>query len=389
VAGAAAGGAPAPGPGPRANLSDVAKRAGVSLATASRGLRDQAHVAEPTRAKVLRAARELAYVASPMAAGLATGRSHAVGILVPPLTTWYRANAVAGACRVLAEAGYDVLLYHLQDDADRCKFFQRMPIARRVDAVLTVAMPLAPPQAEVLLRLGTPTVAVGERVAGIPCVRIDDYAAARTAVQHLVAQGHVTIAMLRREPRDREAPLSSSLDRWAGYQSAHQEAGISRQARYISTPTGAAGARQAIQRILAADPPITAVFGENDELALGALHELNRWHARGHPLIAVIGIDDHELSTPCGLTTIAQPARQAGEAAARMLLDALAGRQTTGPNRGLLPCGLRLRSSTTRPDQARSPGSPEEKCAGPQARRQAPAVPTPSTTPIRPNAWDG
>ena len=101
-----------------ASIVDVAALAGVSAATVSRSLRGHSNVSPATRQRVVEAARELSYVISPQASGLASGRTGTVGIVVPFITRWFFANAVAGASNVLREAGYDVLLHHL-GSADR------------------------------------------------------------------------------------------------------------------------------------------------------------------------------------------------------------------------------------------------------------------------------
>ena len=96
-------------------MEDVARQAGVSIATVSRTLRGKPNVAATTRGRVLRAAAELSYVVSPIASGLATGRTGAVGVLVPYASRWYFGQVVAGAEAVLGESGLDLLLYTLGD----------------------------------------------------------------------------------------------------------------------------------------------------------------------------------------------------------------------------------------------------------------------------------
>ena len=192
------------------SILDVAALAGVSAATVSRSLRGRGSVSPATRQRVLDAARELSYSASPHASGLASGRTTTVGVVVPLVTRWFFANAVAGAADALAEAGYDVLLYHLGDVAARDRFFERMPLARRVDAVLTLAMPLMEEHTLALRALDMPFVTLGAQLPGVPCVRIDDAAAMRAAVHHLLHQGHEQIAMIAGIEDDRDFGFVSS-----------------------------------------------------------------------------------------------------------------------------------------------------------------------------------
>ncbi len=209
-----------------ASILDVAALAGVSAATVSRSLRGRGSVSPTTRQRVLDAARELSYSASPHASGLASGRTTTVGIVAPFIGRWYFANAVAGAADALAEAGYDVLLYHLADVAARDRFFERMPLARRVDAVLTMTMPLTEEHTLALRALDMPFVTLGARLPGVPCVRIDDAAAMRTAVHHLLHQGHEQIAMIAGVEDDRRFGFISSTARRAGYREALRSVGL-------------------------------------------------------------------------------------------------------------------------------------------------------------------
>ena len=95
------------------SIKDVARTVGVSTATVSRALRGLPRVSDETRVRVLKAAAELDYVASPSAAGLASGQTRAVGVIVPFVTRWFYASVVQGAEELLREAGYDLLLYNL------------------------------------------------------------------------------------------------------------------------------------------------------------------------------------------------------------------------------------------------------------------------------------
>ena len=160
---------PEPGREPtahRSSILDVAALAGVSPATVSRSLRGQSRVAAQTRQRVMEAARELSYVVSPQASGLASGRTRAVAIVVPFITRWFFSTVVAGVTDVLRESGYDVMLYHLGSAHDRDRFFERMPLARRVDGVLTLSMPLTDEHTLALRALDIPLVSVGSHVPG-------------------------------------------------------------------------------------------------------------------------------------------------------------------------------------------------------------------------------
>ena len=121
-----------------ASIEDVARLAGVSIATVSRALRGLPDVATTTRDRVLDAAAELDYVASPFAARLASGRTATVGVVVPFVNRWFFAEVIDTVETALRKAGFDLLLYNLGDEAGRTRFFDVMPMRKRVDAVLVV-----------------------------------------------------------------------------------------------------------------------------------------------------------------------------------------------------------------------------------------------------------
>jgi LacI family transcriptional regulator, repressor for deo operon, udp, cdd, tsx, nupC, and nupG len=333
-----------------ASIVDVAALAGVSAATVSRSLRGHRNVSPATRQRVLEAARELSYVISPQASGLASGRTGTIGIVVPFITRWFFANAVAGASTVLREDGYDVLLHHLGSAAARDRFFERMPLARRVDAVLTVSLPLADEHTLALRALDMPLVAMGARMPGLTSVRIDDVAAARSAVYHLLHQGHEKIVMLAGFDDDKRFGFASSVDRRRGFRQAMASAGLDAGDSSVveAGAYGIEGGAQAMNELLAGPRLPTAVVAEYDELAIGALRSLRRAGIPVPGRISVVGIDDHEMASVLDLTTVAQPVQEQGAAAARLLLDTLGGR-LLDPTDTVLPTRLVVRGSTGSP----------------------------------------
>jgi DNA-binding LacI/PurR family transcriptional regulator len=330
------------------SIEDVARRAGVSIATVSRSLRGLPDVAPRTRERVIAAARELDYVASPYAARLASGRTDAVGVVVPHVTRWFFAQAIAGAEQVLREGGYDLLLYNLGDQAGRERFFGRMPIRKRVDCVLVLCLPLTDAEIGSLRSLHAPVAVIGATVPGFASVRIDDVAGARTAVEHLVGLGHRRVALicgLADEPMHFTAPV----DRRRGYRQALEAAGVPVDpALDVPGDFTVAGGRAAMERLLALDDPPTAVFAESDEMAFGALRALRAAGRVPGRDVSVVGFDGHETAELLDLTTVAQPVGQQGELAARALLRALAPKAQP-PAAEVVPTRLVVRGSTGPP----------------------------------------
>lgn len=311
---------------PRSSIVDVAQRAGVSVATVSRALRDMPNVSKTTRDRVLRAAAELNYAASPLASGLVTGRVRAVGVVLPYAGRWFFAEVVRGIEEALRGHGYDLSLHVLAGASRRREFFESLPVRRRVDAILVVALPLDPVEVEVLRTLHVPLACVAEPVAGMHGERVDNVSAARLAVQHLVNLGHRRIACIG---GDMDGPERFSVPglRTEGYRLALGEAGIEvrpgweRDGRF--TARGGELAMTALLSQPGGRP--TAVYCQSDEMAFGALRALRRSGLRCPDDVSIVGMDDHELSETFDVTTVAQPVAVQGAAAARWLVARLEG----------------------------------------------------------------
>jgi DNA-binding LacI/PurR family transcriptional regulator len=343
--------------GGQAGIFDVARRAGVSASTVSRSLRGSSKVSEPTRERVLRAAAELQYVPSPAASGLASGRTQAIGVIVPFATRWFFSEVLTGVEGPLREAGYDLLLYNVGDPDGRGQFFGTMPLRRRVDAVLAVASSLDPAERDALRSLGVPLAVVGGPVAGFARVGVDDRAGAVMAVRHLVLLGHRDIVMVSGEPED-PVGRSTTAARREGFEAALAEAGIPGGAdRVVPAPWGVAGGMRAVEQLLARRTLPTAIFAESDEMALGALQVLRRAGLDVPGRVSLIGFDDHEMAPAGDLTTIAQPVRRQGELATRRLLAVLAGAEPDRPLELELPTRLVVRGTTGPPALPLSTGS--------------------------------
>ncbi|WP_375476067.1 LacI family DNA-binding transcriptional regulator [uncultured Jatrophihabitans sp.] len=290
-----------------ASIEDVAKRAGVSIATVSRALRGLPDVAPATRDRVLAAATELDYVASPFAARLASGRTTTVGLVVPWVNRWFFAEVIDTVEQALRLAGFDLLLYNLGDKAGRTRFFEVMPMRKRVDGVLIVSLVLEDAEFSALTDLDLPVGLLGLERDGFLSVSIDDVGSARTAVDHLVELGHRRIALIGGDTDDPMA-FTPPMHRRDGYRDALRAVGVESDPElevlgYFTVD----GGRAAMRHLLALPDRPSAVFAESDEMAYGALREIHRHGLRVPEDVAVVGFDDQPLSDLLGLTTVRQP----------------------------------------------------------------------------------
>jgi LacI family transcriptional regulator, repressor for deo operon, udp, cdd, tsx, nupC, and nupG len=333
-----------------ASIEDVARLAGVSIATVSRALRGLPDVAAATRARVLAAAAELDYIASPFAARLASGRSATVGVVVPFINRWFFAEVIDTVETALRKAGYDLLLYNLGDEAGRSRFFEDMPMRKRVDAVLVIGLVLSDDEFDALGALGEPVALLGLERTGFLSVRIDDVQSARQAVEHLLALGHRRIGLIGGDTDD-PMRFTPPLHRRDGYRDALRAAGIEPDSAlevlgYFTVDGGS----QAAQALLALPERPTAIFAESDEMAYGALRTIRRTNLRVPADVAVIGFDDQTNAELMDLSTVRQPvSEQARDIADRLL--AVIGDDDAPRDAVVLPTQLVVRGST---DPARS-----------------------------------
>jgi DNA-binding LacI/PurR family transcriptional regulator len=335
------------------SINDVARAAGVSASTVSRALRGRTGVSEEVRDRIAAVAAELGYTASRSASSLASGRTYTIGVVAPYIGRWFFGTVLDAAEKVFSAAGYDVLLYNLGSPEARKRFFTKMPVRKRVDAVLSLLIP-DPEESAALRSLGVPlaTVVGGPR-EGFTVVGIDDRAGAESAVRHLVNLGHRRIGMIAgaSEPLHWTTPI----DRGRAYLDVLADAGLTPDpALRADGGYTLEGGERAMTELLAASRPPTAVFAQSDEMAMGALRALRRHRLRVPDDVSVVGFDDHELAEVIGLTTVAQPVAGQGAEAARLLLRRLDEPDSDPPAHVRMPIRLVLRE-TTAPPRPRGP----------------------------------
>lgn len=331
-------------------IEDVARASGVSTATVSRALRGLPNVSDATRSRVALTAQQLGYVASSSASGLATGRTMAMGVVIPSLDLWFYSTVIEGVDSALRAASYDLILFNLGGrGGDRERVFHRSILRKRTDALIALCINFTEEERTQLASTGHPTIVVGGKVRGLPHIAIDERAAARLATEHLIGLGHQRIAHLGGTVIEGLTAQVTELRR-RGYRESMAEAGLGpRDDLTMAGNFDMASARRAMADLLArpGEPP-TAVYADSDEMAMGAILAINDAGLRVPQDISVIGIDDHDLSESFGLTTVAQDPFAQGALAAHLLLDELAGR-TTRTRSVQHPVHLIERTSTAPP----------------------------------------
>ncbi|MDR6637135.1 LacI family DNA-binding transcriptional regulator [Paenarthrobacter nitroguajacolicus] len=331
-------------------IKDVAERAGLSVATVSRALSGKGSVSPASRERARTAASELGFVLSYHASSLASGRTHNVGLVVPSVHRWFFSAVVEGASAALLEAGYDLTLYNIGENAaHRQSVFSDFLLRKRVDAVIAVSLELSESELQQLHAVHRPIVGIGGPLPGASTIRIDDTAIARQATNHLIGLGHTKIAHITgHEAYDQDFHLPGT--RRSGFEKAMNDAGCPVRPEWIvSADFTIEGAYAAARQLLAGEERPTAVFAASDEMAIGTILAARDFGLRVPDDISVMGIDGHDLGTVLGLTTIDQDAKGQGALAVHTLLGAITNGTALEAADTQHPTRLVVRTSTAVP----------------------------------------
>lgn len=329
-----------------ATIYDVARLADVSSATVSRVMRGTGPVAPSTRTRVLDAMTELAFVPSRLGVSLAEGRHVANGIVFPSLSGPYFAEVVLGYEEAAGLGERPVILVSTKGrPAARARV---LDLASRVDGLVVLGRTVTDEVVAEVVRSGLPVVTLARRpVAGTDSVTADNLGSAGALGRHLLAHGH------RRIVRLGDAATSPDVaERWAGlevaFEGADDPAGVDVTDVAVDGYDIEAGRAEG-RRLLAGPLPDVVVAG-NDELALGVLEAAREAGVRVPDDLAVTGWDDVMAARWAGLTTVRQPMRELGAAAARLLEARIAG-TLAGPRAMNLPTEVVIRTSCGCPDR--------------------------------------
>jgi len=305
-------------------IAEVARRAGVSKSTASRALGGTGYVSDDTRRRVEVAAAEIGYVPSTNAVSLATGRTQNIGVVMPYLNRWFFAEVLEGIQEILLDRGLDLTLYDAKPASPgRARIFGDFLARSRFDGLIAVGLEPDNDELGRLVQLGRPVVSVVGSGDATSVVEIDDDYAARRATEHLIALGHRRIAFLGGQPERHWAQVDRR--RFAGYESAMKDAGLTDGIRHIeSDVTMPGGYAAAVDALSDTRARCTAVVATCDEVAIGAIIAARRLGVQVPAQLSVIGIDDHEYAEMFSLTTLQQSPREQGRVAAELLLAQIA-----------------------------------------------------------------
>jgi len=327
-----------------ATIKEVAREAGVSVATVSRVFNDKGPVREETRLRIQEVAQRLGYAPHAMARSLITKKTGTLGVLLPDLYGEFFSEVIRGADLAARREGYHILVSSSHSDRSEVEAVLRA-LRGRIDGIIVMSPEADARALGANLPGSLPIVLLNCRVEGtaFDSINIDNYGGALAMIRHLASLGHRRIAHIKGAPGNNDA-----LERLLGYRDAMQSLSENGTGELeIQGDFSEASGYRAGGEILQMEPRPTAVFTANDAMAVGLLSALQEAGLRVPEDMAVAGFDDipvaRFLSPP--LTTVRLDIADLGALAVQRLLLAMTRGEDRDRQHELLPTTLVIRGS--------------------------------------------
>ena len=327
-----------------ATIKHVAREAGVSVATVSRVMNHSALVAEPTRQVVLEVASRLGYTPHGAARSLITNRTSTLGVLLPDLYGEFFSEVIRGIDQTARRDGYHVIVSSSHSDQHALESMLRS-MWGRVDGLILMIPDIRVASIASQLPEGFPVVLMNcaGDTNGHDAISIANYEGAYAMVQHLIAQGHRRIAIIKGAEKNHDA-----AERLRGYRAALRDAGLQPDAALEAAGDfSETSGYQAAAGLARLSPRPTAVFAFNDAMAVGALSALREAGLRIPDDVAVAGFDDIPMAryVEPPLSSVHVDISALGARAATLLLGAMQQPNGREIRREIVPTELVVRRS--------------------------------------------
>lgn len=332
---------------PAPTIRDVARIAGVGVGTVSRVLNESPRVDPATRRRVLATIDALDYVPSATARRLSTGRTGAIGVVVPFLTRPSVVERLRGVEGALSHTAYDLVVFNVETPERRDTVIRHLVAHDRVDGLIILSLSPRPAEVARITRAGVPTVLVDAHHRAFTRVVTNDAVGGYLAASHLIGLGHTRIGFLGDDPQ-LKFKFSPSRLRRMGVAIALQAVGLDLAPRYVRTGGFRDAARRITPELLQLPVPPTAIVCGSDIEALGVLEAARTAGVAVPADLSVVGYDDIDIAADLGLTTIRQPLVESGRRGVELLMAAMTGAETR-PVRDVLAVELVARSTTGPP----------------------------------------
>lgn len=330
-------------------IYDVAREAGVSMATVSRVVNNNPNVKPQTRKKVYEAIERLGYRPNAVARGLASKKTTTVGVVIPDIANANFAEVARGIEDIANMYHYNIILSNADKRKDKEIRVINTLLEKQVDGLLFMGGAVTEDHVQAFKTSNVPIVlcATTDDKGDIPSVDIDHEGAAFDAVGKLIAEGHRSIAMISGTLQD----PANGYARYQGYKRALEQAGIAYREEYVRIGNYRyESGIDATQYFLNLSDRPTAIFAATDEMAIGAIHCIQDSGLSVPDDVSVISVDNSRISSMVRplLTTVAQPMYDIGAVSMR-LLTKLMKKETVENAKVTLPHELIVRRSVAGP----------------------------------------
>lgn len=327
-------------------MADVARAANVSTATVSRILRGVTGASsDETTARVRRCAEELGYIVNGVASSMRSQQTLTVGLVIADVSNPWWGQLVGGVESVLGPQGFSVILANTDNSVERERRAVETLLRKKVDALIVASSASDGSHLRGAISREIRVVLVDTELPDldVDTITIDNEAAARTAVEHLLAHGHAEVAIVGGGTR-----ASCDVARLSGYQRALAGRGIQAPPEYITVGASTfEGGRAAVESLLALPRRPSALFVTNNVMTVGALVAIAEAGLDVPRDISIVGIDDMEwfpIARPA-ITAVYEPAEQMGRMAAERLLLRLRRQRQPRAEHFLVETEFRVRQS--------------------------------------------
>jgi LacI family transcriptional regulator len=331
-------------------LHDVARVAGVSIATVSATINHTAYVSPPLQERVRKAIAEVGYHPDAIARSLKTRTTKTLGLIISDISNPFFTSLIRGIEDVANGRGYTLILCNTDERLEKERAYVQLLRSRRVDGVIMAPVGGTEEYVDFDAAAAAPVVFIDRRVpARADAVVTDNVQGAHDVVRYLIGLGHRRIGVITGLPH-----ISTSEERLAGYQGALQEAGLQSDPSLVKVGSSRLeGGHQAAQELLATAMRPTAIFATNNLMAIGLMRAVAERGLRCPEDISVACFDDFDWASVFHprLTTVAQPTYEMGSRAAELLLAHLNGSPMIDPQTCVLAPTLVIRDSCAPPPQ--------------------------------------
>ena len=302
------------------NIKQIAKAAGVSVATVSRVLNHPENVAPKTREKIQKIIEDKEYKPNWFAQGLNFNRTKTIGLIIPYILNSTYMEIAKGVEDVALQKGYTTFMCNVEKNSRIESEYIEQLLTRKVDGIILMFSFLQEENLKAVQEDGVPIVLIGENkdIKGCNSVRVDCKAGAEGMIRNFIEYGHKTIGILYGNDPEQE-----SRDMLEGYREVLEENGIAIEEKYIKAVDNTIEGGYLGAKKMVADGPPQAIFATSDEIAYGAMDAIKDLGMKVPDDVAVAGFGNARMSNLVEpkLTTVELPFHKMGIYGARLLFD--------------------------------------------------------------------